>query len=128
MTSRGPLTVFTAVVLLGGGLLALYIPVFIDAFDQFGWQVKCGNGFTAELTQASGAAGTAGNNYVDQCNGALMVRRLWAIPTAALGGMTLTWQAAAAAAHDLRRSTQPGRGAQSPRWSRAASGQDEMPC
>ena len=36
MTSRGPLAVFAAVVLLGGGLLALNFPVFIDAFDQFG--------------------------------------------------------------------------------------------
>lgn len=127
MTSRGPLTVFAAVVLLGGGLLALNFPVFIDAFDQFGWQVKCGNGFTTELTQAT-AAGTAGKNYVDQCNSALMVRRLWAIPTAALGGIILTWQAAVTVAHDHRRSTQPGRGAQSPQRSRAASGRDGMLC
>src|SRR5581483_860527 len=88
MTNRVPLIVFTAVALLAGGLLALYFPVFIDAFDQFGWQVKCGNGFASELTQAATAAGKA-RNYVDQCNSALMVRRLWAITTAALGGVTL---------------------------------------
>ncbi len=128
MINRGPLIVFAASVFLAGGLFALYFPVFIDAYDQFGWQVKCGNGFTTELTQASGAAATAGNSYVDQCNSALMVRRLWAIPTAALGGMTLTWQAAAAVAHDHRRPMPPGQAAQLPRWSQVASRQDEMPC
>ena len=125
MANRGPLIVFAAVVFLAGGIFALYLPVFIDAYDQFGWQVKCGNGFTAELTQAASAAG---NNYVDQCNSALMVRRLWAIPAADLGGVTLTWQAAAAVAHDYRRSTPPGRGAQPPRWAQPAARQDEMPC
>lgn len=128
MTNRVSLIVFTAVALLAGGLLALYFPVFIDGFDQFGWQIKCGNGFTTELTQASSAAGRLRTNYVDQCNSALMVRRLWAIPTAALGGMTLTWQAAAAVAHDHRRPTPSARGAQSPRWGHAPSQQDEMSC
>lgn len=127
MTNRVPLIVFAAVVLLAGGTLALYFPVFIDAFDQFGWQVKCGNGFTAELTQASSAAGAA-RNYVDQCNSALMVRRLWAIPTAALGGMTLTWQAAAAVIRDHRRPTPSARGAQSQRWANPTSRQDEISC
>ena len=125
MTNRVALIVFTAVVLLAGGLLALYFPVFIDAFDQFGWQVKCGNGFTTELTQASSAAGTA-RRYVDQCNSALMIRRSWAIPTAALGGVTLTWQAAAAVVHDHRRSTLSARGAQSPPRGRELSRQDEI--
>lgn len=128
MTSRGPLIVFAAVVLLAGGLLALYFPVFIDAFDQFGWQVKCGNGFTTELNQTSSAVGTASSNYVTQCNSALMGRRLWAIPMAVLGGMTLTWQAVAAVAHDHRRPTPSGRGAHSPQWGRTTSLQDEMPC
>ena len=114
MTNRVPLIVFTAVALVAGGLLALYFPVFIDGFDQFGWQIKCGNGFTTELTQASSAAGRLRTNYVDQCNSALMVRRLWAIPTAALGGMTLTWQAAAAVTHD--------------HWRPTPSQQDEMSC
>jgi hypothetical protein len=127
MTNRVPLTVFAAVALLAGGMLALYFPVFIDAFDQFGWQVKCGNGFTTELTQASSAAATA-RNYVEQCNSALMVRRLWAIPTAGLGGVTLTWQAAAAVLHDHRRPALSARGAQSPRWANPVSRQDEISC
>lgn len=50
---RGPLIVFAAVVCLAGGLLALRFPVFIDAYDQFGLQVKCGSGFTTDLTQAA---------------------------------------------------------------------------
>lgn len=128
MINRGPLIVFAAAVFLAGGLFALYFPVFIDAYDQFGWQVKCGNGFTADLAQATNAVGTVSNDYVDQCNSALMVRRWWAIATAVLGGVTLTWQAAAAVAHDHRRSTPPGRGAQLPRWSQVPSRQDEMPC
>ncbi|MEE2851162.1 MAG: hypothetical protein VX424_00700 [Actinomycetota bacterium] len=123
--NRVPLIVFGAVLLLAGGTFALYFPVFIDAFDQFGWQVKCGNGFTTELTQASNAAGTA-HNYVDRCESALMVRRLWAIPTAALGGMMLTWEAAAAVARDHRRPAASARRPQSP--GNAASRQDEMRC
>ncbi|GAB5008153.1 hypothetical protein [Mycobacterium avium] len=111
---RGPLIVFAAVVCLAGGLLALRFPVFIDAYDQFGLQVKCGSGFTTELTQASSAVGPAGTSYVDQCGSALMVRRLWAIPTAVLGGMALTWQAAAALAHDHRRPAPSQSAAQSP--------------
>lgn len=127
MTNRVSLIVFAAVMLLAGGLFALYLPVFIDAFDQFGWQVKCGNGFTTELTQASSAAGAA-HNYVERCESALMARRLWAIPTAALGGVTLTWQAAAAVAHDHRRPAPSAHRTQSSRWPNAASRQDEMPC
>ncbi|TAM67957.1 hypothetical protein [Mycobacterium sp.] len=115
MVNRGPLVVFAALVLLAGGLLALRFPVFIQAYDQFGWQVKCGSGFTTDLTQASSAErkptgqnanvdapGTPGTDYVGHCNDALMTRRAWAIPAAALGGLTLTWVAAAALAHDRR--------------------------
>lgn len=115
MITRGPLIVFAAVLFLAGGLFALRFPVFIEAYDQFGWQVKCGSGFTTDLTQASnaeqkpagqnataGAPHPAGGDYVGQCNNALIARRVWAIPSAALGGLTLTWVAAAALAHDLR--------------------------
>lgn len=119
MVNRGALVVFAAVVLLAGGLFALRSPVFIDAYDQFGWQVKCGSGFTTDLSQASnaqkmpnrektnaGAAHAADNNYVRQCDNALTIRRGWAIPAAALGGLTLTWLAGAALAHDRRDRTE----------------------
>ena len=102
MIHRGPMVVFAAVVFLVGGLFALHLPVFIDAYDQYGWQVKCGNGFTADLTQASKAVGTTSINYVGSCNDALTVRRSWAIPAAVLGGMALTWQAGVALTLDRR--------------------------
>ena len=44
-----------SVALIAVGLLALNFPVFIDAFDQFGFQIKCGTGFCADLTQAAAA-------------------------------------------------------------------------
>lgn len=112
MVNRGSLVVFAALVFLAGGLLALRFPVFIEDYDQFGWQVKCGSGFATDLTQASSAekkptghkagAGAPGTDYVGQCNDALMTRRAWAIPAAVIGGLTLTWVAAAALAHDRR--------------------------
>lgn len=122
MVNRGALVVFAAVVLLAGGLFALRFPVFIDAYDQFGWQVKCGSGFTTDLTQASNAqnrptrettradvARTPDRNYVSKCDHALTIRRVWAVPAAALGGLTLTWLAGAALAHDLRDRTEHSR-------------------
>lgn len=123
MVTRGPLIVFAAVVFLAGGLFALRVPVFIEAYDQFGWQVKCGSGFTTDLTQASraqkkptgqpsnaGAPHASGDNYVGQCNNALMARRVWAITVAALGGVSLTWVAGAALAHDRRARTEHSEG------------------
>ena len=74
------------VVLIGAGLLALNFPVFVDAYDQFGFQIKCGTGFGADLSQAAAAEG---GNYVDQCETALMLRRIWAIPMVAIGSIVL---------------------------------------
>ncbi len=73
------------IVVIGVGLLALNFPVFIDAYDQFGFQIKCGTGFGSDLSQA--AAATGGDNYVGQCGRALIVRRLWAIPMVAIGSI-----------------------------------------
>ena len=44
---------------------------------------ECGTGFSSDLTQAAAASG--GDNYVGQCETALMVRRIWAIPMVAVG-------------------------------------------
>jgi hypothetical protein len=68
-----------AVTLLTIGLLALRWPVYLPEFDAWGIQVKCGSGFSADLTQARFADAT------DRCQHALAMRRLWAIPVAALG-------------------------------------------
>ena len=76
----GVVSVFLIVV----GVLALYFPVFIDAYDQYGWQIECGTGFGSDLSQAAEATG---GNYVDQCGSALMWRRMWAIPLVAFGAI-----------------------------------------
>jgi len=69
------------------GLLALNFPVFLDAYDQWGFQIKCGTGFASDLSQAAAAAGQ--HTYVDQCETALILRRLWAIPLVAVGSIVL---------------------------------------
>ncbi|KKC05230.1 hypothetical protein [Mycobacterium nebraskense] len=110
MLKRGPLVFSAAVVALTVGFFALRFPVFIDAYDQFGWQVKCGSGLTTDLTQASSAdqkmnehgVARSSTNYVGRCDNALMIRRAWAIPVAALGGLTLMGLAAVVLAHDRR--------------------------
>lgn len=76
-----------SIALIAVGLIALNFPVFIDAYDQFGFQIKCGTGYISDLTQAAEAHG--GDNYVGQCETALMLRRLWTIPVAAIGSILL---------------------------------------
>jgi hypothetical protein len=75
------------VVLIVVGLLALNFPVFLDDFDQYGFQIKCGTGFAADLSQA--AAATGGDTYIDQCETAILERRLWAIPLVVIGSIVL---------------------------------------
>ena len=79
MTPRQIVAGVIAVTLLTVGLLALRWPVYLADFDAWGVQVKCGNGFSADLAQATFAGAT------DRCQRALAVRRMWAIPMAALG-------------------------------------------
>ena len=74
------------VVMIAVGLLALNFPVFINAFDQFGFQIKCGTGYFSNLTQAA----EAGGDHPSQCESALLVRRLWTIPLIVVGSMVLT--------------------------------------
>jgi hypothetical protein len=69
--------------LLAIGLIAMNFPVFLNAYDQWGFQIKCETGYLTDLTQATAAAG--GHNYVDNCETALLVRRLWTIPLVAAG-------------------------------------------
>ena len=81
--------------LIAVGLLALNFPVFLDAYDQWGFQVECGSGFASDLSQAAAAAGQ--HNYVGQCETALILRRLWAIPLVAVGSIVLVVVGAVAA-------------------------------
>ena len=69
------------------GLLALWFPVYLSQYDQYGMQIACGRGFSADLSQAAGANG--GNGLVSQCGTALLLRRLWAIPAVVLGWLIL---------------------------------------
>jgi hypothetical protein len=69
------------------GLLALWFPVYLSQYDQYGIQISCGRGFSANLSQATDANGAG---LVAQCGTALLLRRLWAIPAAVLGWLILT--------------------------------------
>jgi hypothetical protein len=69
------------------GLLALWFPVYLSQYDQYGIQISCGRGFSANMSQAADANG---DGLVAQCGTALLLRRIWAIPAAVLGWLILT--------------------------------------
>lgn len=94
--TRGWVALLVGTTLLVGGLVALCFPVLLGSYDKYGIQIKCGNGYHAELLQASlddqeaASAGTRPpTSYVDQCNSALAYRRAWTIPVAAVGALIL---------------------------------------
>ena len=93
--------------ILGVALLALNFPVFLDDYDQWGWQINCGTGYVTELTQAAAAVGD--KNYVEECESALLVRRLWAIPLVVISAIVLLVVLAASAATSVRESLIPRR-------------------
>jgi type III secretory pathway component EscS len=76
-------TGIAAAAVLAVGLLALNFPVFLDAYDQWGWQIKCGTGYLTDLTQA--AASVCDVNYVEECESALLMRRMWTVPLVLVG-------------------------------------------
>ena len=41
------------------GLLALWFPVYLSQYDQYGIQIACGRGFSADLSQAGESAAEA---------------------------------------------------------------------
>ncbi len=69
------------------GLAALWAPVGLNQHDLYGFPVGCGNGFSADLSQA---AQTHRGDLVMQCDAALFRRRAWAIPSVALGWLLVT--------------------------------------
>jgi hypothetical protein len=75
--------------LIATGLLALWFPVHLGQYDQWGMQISCGTGFNAGQTPGAHDAGLAG-----QCGTALLLRRLWAIPVAITGWVLVTVVAA----------------------------------
>ena len=73
--------------LVAVGLVGLWLPVYLDSFDSWGIRVKCGNGYSADLVQATiddqqptSAAVRPAASYVNQCQSALAHRRAWLIP------------------------------------------------
>jgi len=94
--TRGWLITLIGIALLAGGLFGLCFPVFLSSYDSSGIQVKCGNGYFAELVQATAddqqsTSGTVqpATGYVHQCMNALAHRREWLIPVAGLGALIL---------------------------------------
>jgi hypothetical protein len=91
VTKRGWLILSVACALVAIGLLALNFPVFLDAYDQWGWQIKCGTGYSTDLDQAHIAnRDSPQSNFVDECQSALATRRAWAIPLAVAGWVMLS--------------------------------------
>lgn len=112
MTKRHHRLAYTGIacgVLVIIGLIALNFPVFIDVFDQFGFQVKCGTGYATDLTQAAATAGP--HNYVDQCETALLMRRMWTIPLVAISALVLLAVTTASAVTSARETLVPYRDA-----------------
>lgn len=94
-------------VLLAIGLIAMNFPVFLDAYDQWGFQIKCGTGYVADLSQAAAAAGQ--HNFVDKCETALLVRRMWTIPLIAISGLVVLAVTVASAITSAHESLVPHR-------------------
>lgn len=95
-------TGIVAAILLGVALLAMNFPVYLDTYDQWGFQIKCGTGYISDLTQAAEAVGDS--DYVDECHSALLSRRLWTIPLAVLSGVVLLAVVLASATTSVRES------------------------
>jgi hypothetical protein len=89
MSFRRSLILATGILLLTGALLALWFPVFLSDFDQWGSQITCGSGFQSTSTQA-GIADSAGTHFADQCHTAIAMRRAWTIPLVAAGILLLS--------------------------------------
>jgi H+/Cl- antiporter ClcA len=95
-------TGIVAAILLAIGLLAMNFPVFLDSYDQWGWQIKCGTGYISDLSQAAATVGD--QDYVAQCENALLMRRLWTMPLAIIGGLVLIVVLVASATTSARES------------------------
>jgi hypothetical protein len=102
VVTRGWLMMWIGTALLAGGLVTLCLPVYLASYDRYGVQIRCGNGYDSELLQAGiedkgqpsaqfGASTPVWprTNYVDQCKSALVHRRAWLVPVAALGVLIL---------------------------------------
>jgi hypothetical protein len=89
MSTRRLLILAAGLLLLMTGLFALWTPVFLGDFDQWGFQINCGSGLHSAFSQAEMADST-GTHFVDRCGTAIAVRRAWTIPLAVAGALFLS--------------------------------------
>jgi hypothetical protein len=90
MTNKGLLLAAAGVVFVVVGLFALNLPVHLADYDRYGFQVNCGTGYFPNMTQSTVADQAGhGTSYVDRCNTAVTIRRVWTIPLAALGSLII---------------------------------------
>ena len=87
MSNRRLCIAIVGALLVVVGLLALWFPVYLSQYDQYGVQIACGRGFSSNLSQAADAGG---HGLVAQCGTALVLRRVWAIPAVVVGWVILT--------------------------------------
>ncbi|ORA37328.1 hypothetical protein [Mycobacterium aquaticum] len=105
MSYRAVYLGIAGLVVLGIGLYLMGMPVYLDDFDQYGMQIPCGSSYSAHLVQAS----AAGDQYVDKCGSALVLRRLWTIPVVAIGALAVIAVLVRAATSSAHESLMPTR-------------------
>ncbi|CAJ1585821.1 hypothetical protein [[Mycobacterium] wendilense] len=88
LTTRRLLAMIAAGLVLLIGVLTMWQPVYLSEFDNYGLQISCGSGFFADLSHAEIVDGGPGPS-TDACQSALLIRRVWAIPTMVLGAAVL---------------------------------------
>ena len=89
MSTRRLLILAAGLLLLTSGLFALWMPVFLGDFDQWGFRINCGTGSAGAFSQAE-IADWPGTHFVDRCGTAIAVRRDWTIPVAVAGALFLS--------------------------------------
>lgn len=88
LTTRRLLAMIAAGLVLLVGVLALWQPVHLSEFDNYGLQISCGSGFFSDMSHPE-IADVGPGPLTERCESALLVRRAWAIPTAVLGAAVL---------------------------------------
>lgn len=89
VTKRPFAVASAAAALAAAGVLALWWPVYLDQYDQYGVQISCGRAVAAGLSQDV-LSSSDGEGLLDRCGTALLIRRAWAIPLVLIGWLVLT--------------------------------------
>lgn len=112
VVTRARMDVLIGTLLFAGALIALFLPVYLDAYDSWGIHIKCGTGYQSQLLQATvsdqeQARHGRATNYVDQCKSAVLHRRVGVLPVAGLGAVLLIPELVAWARGGSRSSAEP---------------------